>query len=61
MGQSWVCQLCQDSFYAPLGPEDLILAHNNEYDFDHPKALDLDLLVQTLKKLKRGERVDIPV
>jgi uridine kinase len=61
MGQAWVCQISQDSFYKPLGPEDLEKAHNNEYDFDHPNALDLGLLVETLKRLKRGERVDIPV
>ena len=51
----------QDSFYKNLTPEQMELAHNNNYDFDHPDALDLELLATTLRNLKSGERVDIPV
>ena len=29
-----------------LGEEDLALAHSNNYDFDHPRALDMELLVR---------------
>jgi uridine kinase len=51
----------QDSFYRPLTKEQMVQAHANNYDFDHPDSLDLDLLTETLRKLKGGERVDIPV
>jgi uridine kinase len=33
----------QDSFYKPHGPEDLKLAFANNYDFDHPNALDMPM------------------
>ena len=36
-------------------------ASNNEYNFDHPDAFDLDLLVETLARLKSGKKVEIPV
>jgi len=36
----------QDSFYKPHGPEELKLAFENKYDFDHPDALDLDLFAE---------------
>lgn len=57
----WVCLLSQDSFYKVLGKEDLIKAHANEYDFDHPDAFDLDLLADTLQKLKDGKHVQVPI
>ena len=31
----------QDSFYKPHSPEDLKLAFANQYDFDHPDAIDM--------------------
>lgn len=37
------------------------LAHLNEYNFDHPDAFDFDLMIETLKKLKEGKRVDVPI
>ncbi|KAJ1972257.1 Uridine kinase, partial [Dimargaris xerosporica] len=36
-------------------------AFRNEYDFDHPDAFDYELLFDTLKKLKQGKQVDIPI
>lgn len=44
----------QDSFYKVLTPEQHILAHKNEYDFDSPKSIDFDVLVDRLKDLKAG-------
>lgn len=36
-------------------------AEKNKYNFDHPEAFDFDLLIDTLKKLKEGKRVEVPV
>ncbi|XP_061076556.1 uridine-cytidine kinase-like 1 isoform X7 [Conger conger] len=57
----WVVLLSMDSFYKVLSPEEEALAASNDYNFDHPSAFDFDLLVQTLRKLKQGKSVKIPV
>lgn len=57
----WVVILSMDSFYKILSPEQHILAHNNEYDFDAPSSIDFDVLVDRLKDLKAGRRSDIPI
>lgn len=44
-----------------LSPEEQTLAANNDYNFDHPGAFDFELLVTTLRKLKQGKSVKIPV
>lgn len=44
-----------------LSPEDQTLAATNDYNFDHPGAFDFELLVATLRKLKQGKSVKIPV
>jgi uridine kinase len=49
-----------DSFYKPLSAEDSARAFNNEFDFDTPMAWDWDLMVDKLKALKEGRRVQIP-
>lgn len=36
-------------------------ALENEYNFDHPDAFDIDLLIDVLKKLKEGRKVEVPV
>lgn len=33
----------------------------NEYNFDHPGAFDVDLLATTLKKLREGKKVEVPI
>ncbi|MEQ2204097.1 hypothetical protein XENOCAPTIV_007787 [Xenoophorus captivus] len=38
-----------------------MLAARNDYNFDHPDAFDFDLLTHTLRKLKQGKSVKIPV
>ncbi|KAM4737072.1 uridine-cytidine kinase-like 1a isoform 1-T1 [Anableps anableps] len=50
-----------DSFYKVLSPEEQVLAAQNNYNFDHPGAFDFELLVATLRKLKQGRSVKIPV
>ncbi|KAM8864197.1 uridine-cytidine kinase-like 1a isoform 2-T3 [Spinachia spinachia] len=57
----WVVLLSMDSFYKVLSSEEQTLAARNDYDFDHPGAFDLELLVSTLRKLKQGKSVTVPV
>ena len=33
----------------------------NEYNFDHPDSFDFELLVETLRKLKEGRSVEVPI
>uniref|UniRef100_A0A673K8D3 Uridine-cytidine kinase n=1 Tax=Sinocyclocheilus rhinocerous TaxID=307959 RepID=A0A673K8D3_9TELE len=57
----WVVLLSMDSFYKVLTAEQQLQAANNDYNFDHPDAFDFSLLVHTLRKLKQGKSVKIPV
>ncbi|KAF4767394.1 hypothetical protein HAV15_009132 [Penicillium sp. str.  len=52
----WVVILVMDSFYKTLTPEQHHKAHANEYDFDCPESIDFDILVETLRDLKKGKR-----
>jgi uridine kinase len=49
----------QDSYYRNL--TDLPLDYRQVANFDHPDALDNDLLVNHIKKLKAGEAFDLPL
>ena len=44
-----------------LTPEQHEQAARNDYNFDHPDAFDYNLLTKTLKRLKAGKQVDVPV
>ena len=44
-----------------LNEEESKLASVNEYNFDHPDAFDFKLMIETLQKLKEGQRVDVPI
>ncbi|XP_042318368.1 uridine-cytidine kinase-like 1 [Sceloporus undulatus] len=57
----WVVLLSMDSFYKVLTKEQQQLAASNDYNFDHPDAFDFDLIISTLKKLKQGKSVKIPI
>ncbi|ORX81050.1 uridine kinase [Anaeromyces robustus] len=57
----WVVLLSMDSFYKVLTPEQHEMAIQNNYNFDHPESFDIGLLIETLKKLKKGIAVDIPI
>jgi uridine kinase len=50
-----------DSFYKVLSEKEHELANNNEYNFDHPDAFDFELILKTLKELKKGKQVYIPI
>jgi len=49
----------QDSYYRNL--KDLPLDYRQIANFDHPDAIDNDLLVHHIRKLKAGETVDLPI
>lgn len=54
-----VCVISQDSYYAAT--DDLSYEERIEINFDHPRAIDFDLIVQHLKDLKAGKSVEQPV
>ncbi len=49
----------QDSYYRNL--KDLPLDYRHVANFDHPDALDNDLLVNHIRRLRAGESVDLPI
>jgi uridine kinase len=49
----------QDSYYRNL--KDLPLDYRKVANFDHPDAIDNDLLVNHVRKLKAGEAVELPI
>ncbi|MBC7912295.1 MAG: uridine kinase [Pyrinomonadaceae bacterium] len=49
----------QDSYYRNL--KDLPLDYRQAVNFDHPDALDNDLLVHHVKRLKSGNAVELPL
>ncbi|CAO3606763.1 unnamed protein product [Cunninghamella blakesleeana] len=57
----WVVIISMDSFYNVLSPEQSKLAHENNFDFDHPSAFDYDLLYECLCKLKHGKSIELPI
>ncbi|XP_017290413.1 uridine-cytidine kinase-like 1 isoform X1 [Kryptolebias marmoratus] len=57
----WVVLLSMDSFYKVLNKEEQELAAKSEYNFDHPDAFDFELLINVLRKLKKGKSIKVPV
>jgi uridine kinase len=49
----------QDSYYRNL--KDLPLDYRQVANFDHPDALDNDLLVNHIRKLRAGEMIELPL
>lgn len=59
VGRKRIAFLPQDAYYKNVsweGPQQL-----EEYNFDHPSAIDSDLLVRDLRALKQGRSIDAPV
>jgi uridine kinase len=54
-----VALLSQDSYYRDNSH--LPLAERQEINFDHPAALEFELLVEHLKMLKQGKSIDEPI
>ncbi|KAK6878735.1 Uridine kinase [Candida tropicalis] len=61
INQPWTVLLSFDNFYNPLTPEESKQAFANNFDFDTPDSLDFELLVETIKNLKKGGKATIPV
>ncbi|XP_048205731.1 uridine-cytidine kinase-like 1 isoform X1 [Perognathus longimembris pacificus] len=57
----WVVLLSMDSFYKVLTQQQQEQAARNNFNFDHPDAFDFDLIISTLKKLKQGRSVQVPI
>jgi uridine kinase len=49
----------QDSYYRNLA--DMPLDERHQANFDHPDAIDSDMLVNHLKRLKQGESIEMPI
>ena len=54
-----VALIAQDSFYRGLTDEEM--RDVKRYNFDHPNAFDDEALLQTVRELKRGKSVPIPI
>jgi uridine kinase len=59
VGRNNVVFLQQDAYYRDLGDMPLEVKHH--LNFDHPDALDNELLINHLRALKAGESIDQPV
>ncbi|EJW88507.1 uridine kinase [Wuchereria bancrofti] len=57
----WVTVLSMDSFYKVLTDGQHHLAAKSEYNFDHPQAFDFDLMCETVRRLREGKNVEVPV
>jgi len=54
-----VCVISQDSYYHDTS--DLSMEERNKINFDHPQAIDFDLMVSHLKELRKGNSFEQPV
>ncbi|TCP22953.1 uridine kinase [Tenacibaculum skagerrakense] len=54
-----VCVISQDSYYNATN--NLTYDQRSKINFDHPRAIDFELLVDHLNKLKRAEIIEQPV
>lgn len=54
-----VCVISQDSYYKDTSH--LSFEERIQINFDHPKAIDFDLLENHLKRLRSGETIEQPV
>ena len=53
--------ISQDSFYRKLSDDDRIKVAKGNFNFDHPSAFDVNLMVKTLREVKNGKMVKVPV
>ena len=54
-----VCVISQDSYYKAT--DNLSYEERTKINFDHPRAIDFELLIKHLKYLKKGKTVNQPV
>lgn len=57
----WVTIVSMDSFYKVLNEKQHHAANRNEYNFDHPDAFDIELLISVLQRLREGKKVEVPI
>ena len=59
VGPDRIASLEQDSYYKDVewSSEEQLLQHN----FDHPDAIDRELLISHIEALKQGQEIDVPV
>lgn len=54
-----VCVISQDSYYNAT--DNLSYEERTKINFDHPRAIDFNLIIKHLKELKSGNTIDQPV
>jgi len=54
-----VCVISQDSYYKAT--DNLSYEERTKINFDHPRAIDFELLIKHLKDLKKGKTINQPV
>ncbi len=54
-----VCVISQDSYYKKT--DGLSLEDRSKINFDHPRAIDFDLLIEHLTALKEGNTIEQPI
>ena len=54
-----VCVISQDSYYKTT--DNLSYEERTKINFDHPRAIDFELLIKHLKDLRKGKTVNQPV
>lgn len=54
-----VCVISQDSYYKET--KDLTFEDRTKINFDHPNAIDFDLLVEHITELRKGNIIEQPV
>jgi uridine kinase len=59
LGADKITFLPHDSYYRDLG--ELTIEERQKINFDHPDALETELLIKHIQALKRGEIVDVPI
>jgi uridine kinase len=59
IGKENICYISHDSYYRDLSH--LSMKQRENFNFDHPDALESDLLIKHLKALKNHQDVEIPM
>ncbi|MDM8158841.1 uridine kinase [Labilibaculum sp. K2S] len=59
LNQGDVAVLPQDSYYR--SNEELTLEERQEINFDHPRSIEFELLIDHVKKLKSGQSIEQPI
>ncbi|WP_439131871.1 uridine kinase [Polaribacter sp.] len=54
-----VCVISQDSYYKAT--DNLSYEERTKINFDHPRAIDFELLIKHLKELKKGKTIHQPI